>query len=152
MKFNVHMVAFHNPIRVREVSPDIHELKACSCNADILEAIFKYGQNDFQPQTGFCSVSVGDVVELPQADNFVKEGGALISDLAEELLEEITGEGTSVAKSELYVGDFSLPEDWQPELWIVGGCGFTKLTQEQFEAHKSMPMEQRSMNAYRITG
>lgn len=57
----VHMLAFmegKNNVRnvkvpKNEISDDIHKT---------LEAVFKYGQNDFQPQA-MPSVSVGDVAE-----------------------------------------------------------------------------------------
>jgi len=31
---------------------------------EVLETVFKYGQNDIQPRVGCCSVSTGDVIEL----------------------------------------------------------------------------------------
>lgn len=34
---------------------------------EVLELIFKYGQNDFQPRPGFASVSVGDIIHYGNA-------------------------------------------------------------------------------------
>lgn len=59
MKFNVHMLAFNDKGTIREV--DIPDGDYDSKD-DILDAVFKYGQNDFQPQK-ITSVSVGDVVK-----------------------------------------------------------------------------------------
>ena len=60
MKFNVYMLAFMNG-EIREVEvPD----KECQGSAQsVLERIFYWGQNDFQPVEGRASVSVGDVVD-----------------------------------------------------------------------------------------
>jgi len=60
MKFNVHMLAFMNG-EIREV-----EVPAEECGGDVyevLERIFYWGQNDFQPVKDRASVSVGDVAE-----------------------------------------------------------------------------------------
>lgn len=55
MKINVFMLAFHEDIvRVVEISDN---------SKNILDDVFYWGQNDFQPQNGICSVSVGDVIE-----------------------------------------------------------------------------------------
>lgn len=32
---------------------------------DVLDLVFKWGQNDFQPQHNLPSVSVGDVIRIP---------------------------------------------------------------------------------------
>lgn len=64
MKIPVHMMAFgdKNSYRTRIVDiPDNEFEKAEDVNQG-LELVFKYGQNDFQPQD-IHSVSVGDVVE-----------------------------------------------------------------------------------------
>ena len=59
MKIKVQMLAFCEPGTIREV--DIPQNEVTSTN--ILDLVFKYGQNDFQPQK--CpSVSVGDIIEL----------------------------------------------------------------------------------------
>ncbi len=62
MKFFVQMLAFQPEFCKRtvevpddEVSDDVMEL---------LDLIFKYGQNEIQPVTGICSVSSGDVIEI----------------------------------------------------------------------------------------
>ena len=59
MKYKVHMLAFGSPneFRVVEVAEPSQNTK------ELLEQIFHFGQNDFQPQN-HPSVSVGDVVEL----------------------------------------------------------------------------------------
>jgi hypothetical protein len=55
MKYLVHLLAFSNG-KLREVELP-HEVEPS------LEQIYKYGQNDFQPQQ-LPSVSVGDVVQF----------------------------------------------------------------------------------------
>jgi hypothetical protein len=40
-------------------------------DSEILELAFRYGQNDFQPVDGIRSVSVGDIVELPNGRQHV---------------------------------------------------------------------------------
>ena len=67
----VRMLAFHdstpNNVIISEVAvPDAegYQLWADLCISAKLEQAFKWGQNDFQPQSSRCSVSVGDVVEL----------------------------------------------------------------------------------------
>ena len=60
MKFQVHMLAFMKG-EIREVNvPD--ENLGEDVNSD-LEEIFKFGQNDYQPIKGRCSVSSGDVID-----------------------------------------------------------------------------------------
>jgi len=75
MKFKVHMLAFCKTGTIRIV--DVPQNKIESAENDIpsylkektvLELIFYYGQNDFQPQR-IPSVSVGDVVEMGNEDN-----------------------------------------------------------------------------------
>jgi len=65
MLFTVHMLSFSDRKGiVREVNIPHNEY--VMTNGDIhavLELIFKYGQNDFQPQPCY-SVSVGDVAEV----------------------------------------------------------------------------------------
>ena len=60
MIYRVFLLAFGGPGQTRLVSvadkPRTRE--------ELLEVIFYYGQNDIQP-AGCCSVSVGDVIELP---------------------------------------------------------------------------------------
>lgn len=64
MNVKVYMIANCEPGTIRTVSvPDdqAHQGGAES----LLELVFQYGQNDFQPQK-MPSVSVGDVIELPR--------------------------------------------------------------------------------------
>jgi len=70
MKITVYMLAFNEevsiPMRIVEV-PD-HEVKNLYEDPDedrlhLLERVFFYGQNDFQPQP-IRSVSTGDVIKL----------------------------------------------------------------------------------------
>jgi len=59
MSYKVHMLAFMNgEIRLVDLP-----LLAGDKIEDTLDLIFEYGQNDVQPKE-FCSVSVGDVIEL----------------------------------------------------------------------------------------
>lgn len=52
------------PLRVRPINiPD--ERAAGGGSRDLLELAFELGQNEFQPVAGCYSLSVGDVVELP---------------------------------------------------------------------------------------
>lgn len=63
MVFEVEMLAFQGGI-IREVDvPDevFYELESVM---DVLEKVFHYGQNDFQPVEGRYSVSVGDVIRI----------------------------------------------------------------------------------------
>lgn len=61
----VHMLAFHNDRSViRNVNiPDYEFTEADGIPEQILELVFEYGQNEFQPQE-IASVSVGDVANL----------------------------------------------------------------------------------------
>lgn len=61
--YKVFMLALKGNINnIREVEVPIQEVAQQDLNS-VLEAIFKYGQNDFQPKD-IRSVSVGDVIEL----------------------------------------------------------------------------------------
>lgn len=68
MKFEVEMLAFENG-KIREVEIPQDEIKTLKLSdfdgttSGLLDAVFLYGQNDFQPLPT-CSVSVGDVVRL----------------------------------------------------------------------------------------
>jgi hypothetical protein len=68
MKFEVEMLAFEDG-KIRNVEVPQDEIKTLKLSdfdgttSGLLDAIFLYGQNDFQPQP-ICSVSVGDVVRL----------------------------------------------------------------------------------------
>lgn len=64
MIVKVAMRAHHDQNVVREVSlPDTFRGKGRT-KVELLEAVFRCGQNDFQPVEGICSVSVGDVIVL----------------------------------------------------------------------------------------
>ena len=60
MKYKVRMLAFGKPGEVREVDLPVEPSDKVEV---LLDQIFMYGQNDFQPQQ-HPSVSVGDVIEL----------------------------------------------------------------------------------------
>jgi len=66
MKFKVHMLAFCKKGTVREVDIPKSVLPTTQpahvLTTAILELIFRYGQNEFQPQK-LPSVSVGDVIQ-----------------------------------------------------------------------------------------
>ena len=66
MKYKVHMLAFCKKGTVREVEVPNGALPLGVpphlLAPSILELIFHYGQNDFQPKE-ICSVSVGDIVQ-----------------------------------------------------------------------------------------
>lgn len=71
MKFIVQLLAFTDTdIREVEVPNDFAELSGDA----LLEQIFYFGQNDFQPQQR-PSVSVGDVIELDSKYYLVKPMG-----------------------------------------------------------------------------
>lgn len=61
MIYRVFMLAFGGPGQTRLV----HVPVKSRTREELLEAIFHYGQNDVQPDRHCCSVSVGDVIELP---------------------------------------------------------------------------------------
>lgn len=67
MIIKVHMLAFQDRGMIREVDIPDDEIDSLqddgSNHMEILELVFKYGQNDFQPRP--CpSVSVGDVAQI----------------------------------------------------------------------------------------
>lgn len=67
MQVKVHMLAYGNPGETRTVRLDDFDAWARlddSSDGRLLDYVFRYGQNDFQAQP-HPSVSVGDVVELP---------------------------------------------------------------------------------------
>lgn len=89
MKIKAHMLAFGGG-KIREIDIPDNELKerilAGATDPDMtgaqiqehardatLDAAFYYGQNDFQPRP-FPSVSVGDVIELPDGSLHRVEG------------------------------------------------------------------------------
>ena len=63
MLIKTHLLAFEED-RIRMVEID-DGFKASISVTDVLEEVFKMGQNDFQPQE-MPSLSVGDVVELDE--------------------------------------------------------------------------------------
>jgi hypothetical protein len=69
--YQVRMTAYDSP-RIRTVHIPDDELTGATEHD--LELIFRYGQNDFQPQNCY-SVSVGDVVELGDQLYMVKAMG-----------------------------------------------------------------------------
>ena len=65
MTFNVRMTAFGKPNEVRTVNVPNTVLDRAHGDEAVLEQVFYYGQNDFQPMP-HPSVSMGDVIELNQ--------------------------------------------------------------------------------------
>lgn len=82
MKIPVHMLAFGNGV-IREVNVPDHEFVIPAIDVifmnitrfqHILERVFYWGQNDFQPQQ--CpSVSIGDVIEYEDTFYLVESMG-----------------------------------------------------------------------------
>lgn len=65
MKYRVHMLAFGKPGETRDVFlADSWVEKKQGNLLGLLDLIFQYGQNDFQPRPHQTSVSVGDVIDL----------------------------------------------------------------------------------------
>ena len=69
LTIKVHMVANDHgeSIRMVRIPADTHMIPVVPVlpgRNDVLDAVFMYGQNDFQPIEMTCSVSVGDVIEL----------------------------------------------------------------------------------------
>lgn len=65
MKFQVEMLAFQPEFKLRPVNVPDNELAQAKSVFEKLDLIFRYGQNDFQPVAGTCSVSAGDVIRWP---------------------------------------------------------------------------------------
>lgn len=61
MMVKVHMKAHCEPGSIRMVCVPNDKVRS---RDELLEAVFYYGQNDFQPDTSSPSVSVGDVIEI----------------------------------------------------------------------------------------
>lgn len=78
MKIQVEMLAFMDNGVFREV--EIPDVEIPNQNA-LLDQVFYYGQNDFQPRP-FPSVSVGDVVYLEDKKFLIKGSG--FKELSEE--------------------------------------------------------------------
>jgi hypothetical protein len=68
MQVKVHMTAFGRPGEVRLV--EVPDSCRTAGDGELLGAVYHYGQNDFQPQP-HPSLSVGDVIELPDGRLFV---------------------------------------------------------------------------------
>ncbi len=62
MEINVEMWAFQDGI-LREV--DVPDEELTGCIEKDLELVFRYGQNEIQPQNKMCGVSVGDIIVMP---------------------------------------------------------------------------------------
>jgi len=97
MRFKVHMLAFYeegDKIRKVKVPCDAEKMLNGEYTADkLLELVFKYGQNDFQPQQVY-SVSVGDVIEMHEGLYYIVEafGFKKISQGTLEMLKGMTRE------------------------------------------------------------
>lgn len=63
MKINVHMLAFEPEYKVRQV--EVNDEDYVEGQFEFLEIVFRNGQNENQPQQ-VASVSVGDVIEIPE--------------------------------------------------------------------------------------
>lgn len=64
MIFKVEMLAFMEPGTIREVDIPDDEYNPNKPVFTRLDQVFHWGQNDFQPIAGKCSVSVGDVIQM----------------------------------------------------------------------------------------
>lgn len=86
--YDVHMHAFHDPVVIRQVdiTPGLGEVEPSQ--SELLELIFKYGQNDFQPLQDRYSVSVNDVVELHDGSLHMV-GGMGFFPISRETLEKL---------------------------------------------------------------
>lgn len=68
--FRAHLTSSYSAIhdgpetKVRPIEIPQDEIPMGTSRDAILERAFFYGQNDFQPREGFCSVSCGDVIEI----------------------------------------------------------------------------------------
>ena len=62
-QYTVRMLAYGAPGETRTVDVPDAEVPPGTPDEDILERVFYYGQNDFQPKP-HPSVSMGDVIEL----------------------------------------------------------------------------------------
>jgi len=71
MKVPVHLTAYSNKNDIREVIIPDEECSKGMPKVQLLDLVFKYGQNNFQPQM-HLSVSVGDVIELNHEYWFVQ--------------------------------------------------------------------------------
>jgi hypothetical protein len=67
MEFEVELWGMGNLGEIRKVDVPADELTGDTISD--CELVFKYGQNDFQPQENCRSVSVGDVIRIPVGEN-----------------------------------------------------------------------------------
>ena len=84
----VHMFAFAQAgdrSKVRPVNVPQGEAESARMIEDLLELVFRYGQNDFQPLR-FPSVSVGDIAEINGRYHMVAPTGWI--ELTKEIPEE----------------------------------------------------------------
>ena len=63
MIYEVELLAFGQPGEIRRVDAPSDQLDAGASTEQVLEIIFQYGQNEYQPKRQ-PSVSVGDIVRL----------------------------------------------------------------------------------------
>ena len=76
MIVNAYQTAFHREgeVKIRPIIVPDEEVPEDWSNEEgtavLLERAFYYGQNDFQPRRNYYSISVGDVVELPDERRF----------------------------------------------------------------------------------
>lgn len=84
-KFNVRMLAFEDDGVIRQVDVPDDKVVLTKSHLELLELIFYYGQNDFQPQQ-VCSVSMGDVAEI--GDKFYRCEAVGWKEISDEQLRE----------------------------------------------------------------
>lgn len=77
MIFNVRMLRFHGADTIRPVDVPDQEAKRKLNEESLLDLIYYYGQNEFCQgenadiiRRSICSVSVGDVIELPNGHHY----------------------------------------------------------------------------------
>jgi hypothetical protein len=63
MIFEVELNAFMNG-EIREVDVPDEVFFECITTEDVLDQVFRFGQNEVQPKD-MCSVSMGDVIRIP---------------------------------------------------------------------------------------
>lgn len=88
MKFKAHMLAFNERGVIRSITVPDSEYNACTTREEVLNLIYHYGQNDFQPQRCY-SVSVGDVIEVDGAFHAVSPVG--FREVSEEEFKAMSG-------------------------------------------------------------
>ena len=65
LEFDVELLAFDDLERTRKVEVPLSDLENCDSDEQVLNLIYRLGQNDFQPRP-MPSVSAGDVIRLKQ--------------------------------------------------------------------------------------